>query len=100
MNVGNKLDNVAQLFPVQTATPSTASKNAAGAAAQSLTGDKAELSVTGTQFAQSAAASAITSDVRLEKVASIQAALQAGTYGVPAADVAKKMMDSMLGPEK
>lgn len=36
-------------------------------------------------------------EVRLEKVAVIQAALAAGTYSVPAAAVASKMIDAMLG---
>ena len=33
----------------------------------------------------------------MDKVAGIQAALAAGTYNVPAADVATKVVDSMLG---
>jgi anti-sigma28 factor (negative regulator of flagellin synthesis) len=33
----------------------------------------------------------------MDKVASIQAALAAGTYDVSAADVASKVVDSMLG---
>lgn len=35
--------------------------------------------------------------VRLEKVAAIQSALAAGTYSVPAAAVASKLIDAMLG---
>jgi negative regulator of flagellin synthesis FlgM len=54
------------------------------------------LSVAGTQVAQTSA----TSDVRLDKVASVQAALQAGTYQVAASDVAHKLVDSLLAPEK
>ena len=34
--------------------------------------------------------------VRTDKVAEIQAALQAGTYDVPASAVAAKMVDAML----
>jgi negative regulator of flagellin synthesis FlgM len=36
-------------------------------------------------------------EVRMDKVASIQAALAAGTYNVPAAAVASRVVDSMLG---
>ena|ERR1700728_4576145 len=37
--------------------------------------------------------------VRLQKVAAIQSALEAGTYSVPAAAVASKLVDAMLGNE-
>jgi anti-sigma28 factor (negative regulator of flagellin synthesis) len=35
--------------------------------------------------------------VRADKVASVQAAIAAGTYNVPASAVASKVIDSMLG---
>jgi anti-sigma28 factor (negative regulator of flagellin synthesis) len=35
--------------------------------------------------------------VRADKVAGVQAAMAAGTYNVPAAAVASKVVDSMLG---
>jgi negative regulator of flagellin synthesis FlgM len=38
-----------------------------------------------------------TSDVRLNKVASLQAAITAGSYSVSSEDVAGKLIDSMLG---
>jgi flagellar biosynthesis anti-sigma factor FlgM len=38
--------------------------------------------------------------VRADKVASIQAALAAGTYNVPPSAVASKMVDAMLGGEE
>jgi flagellar biosynthesis anti-sigma factor FlgM len=50
------------------------------------------VSVTAGQLAQSAAGS----DVRLDKVSSIQQAIQAGTYNVPASAVAQKVLTSML----
>jgi negative regulator of flagellin synthesis FlgM len=96
MNVRNGIDNVAQLFPPQAATASSSSKTAGSTSADTLVSDKAQLSAAGTQVAQTSASS----DVRLDKVAGIQAALQAGTYHVPAADVAKKVVDSLLAPEK
>jgi negative regulator of flagellin synthesis FlgM len=36
------------------------------------------------------------SDVRLEKVSSLQQAIAAGTYKVPAADVAEKLIGSLI----
>ena len=58
----------------------------------SLTTDRATLSSAGSEVAQSA-----TDDgVRAAKVAEIQAAVQAGTYDVPASAVAAKMVDAML----
>jgi negative regulator of flagellin synthesis FlgM len=39
------------------------------------------------------------SDVRMNKVATIQAALAAGTYDVSASEVASKVVDSMLGDQ-
>jgi len=100
MNVRNSADIAAQLFPAQATTSSAASRTADSASSQNLNGDKAELSIAGTQIAQSATSSVTDSDVRLDKVASIQAALQAGTYAVPVADVAKKVIDSLIAPEK
>jgi anti-sigma28 factor (negative regulator of flagellin synthesis) len=40
------------------------------------------------------------SDVRTDKVAAVQAALEAGTYDVPASAVASKVVDAMLGGER
>jgi negative regulator of flagellin synthesis FlgM len=37
------------------------------------------------------------SDVRTEKVASLQKAIASGTYHVPSADVAGKLLQSLLG---
>jgi flagellar biosynthesis anti-sigma factor FlgM len=65
-------------------TPSTTSS-------QALAKDTAHLSSTATKVALSANES----DVRLDKVASIRSQLEAGTYSVSAADVAKKVIDSI-----
>jgi anti-sigma28 factor (negative regulator of flagellin synthesis) len=35
--------------------------------------------------------------VRMDKVSSIQSAIAAGTYNIPASAVATKMVDAMLG---
>lgn len=36
-------------------------------------------------------------DVRQEKVAAVQVALESGTYNVPSSDVAQSLIDQMLG---
>ena len=94
MNISNGIENLAQIFPAQRAPVATAAKSADPPPSEVLADDKAQLSAVATQVAQSAAVS----DVRLDKVASIQSALQAGTYDVSAADVAKKIITSMLTP--
>jgi anti-sigma28 factor (negative regulator of flagellin synthesis) len=38
--------------------------------------------------------------VRADKVSSVQAALAAGTYNVPASAVASKIVDAMLGSQQ
>jgi flagellar biosynthesis anti-sigma factor FlgM len=95
MNVRNGIENLTQIFPSPTAT-SAAAVRGNDPQGETLAGDKAQFSEVATQAAQSASVS----DVRLDKVAAIQSALQAGTYQVPAADVAQKVVDSMLNPEK
>jgi flagellar biosynthesis anti-sigma factor FlgM len=92
MNIRNGIENLSQILPSQTAATSTAAKSGGSAVGESLAGDEAKLSVAATQAAQSSS----DSDVRLDKVASIQSALQAGTYNVPAGDVAQKLISSLL----
>jgi negative regulator of flagellin synthesis FlgM len=55
--------------------------------------DAASLSGAGSLLA---AAAANTDDVRTEKVAALKAAINNGTYNVPAADVADKLIRNML----
>jgi len=54
------------------------------------------LSAAATEASQAAAEP----DVRMDKVAAVQAALAAGTYDVPAAAVAGKVIDAMLAGGK
>ena len=54
--------------------------------------DQANVSVLGGLVAQAAG----TSDVRLDKVSALQAAIAGGTYKVAAGDVAGKIVDSLL----
>ena len=96
MNVRNGIENLNQIFPSQaTATPNTARSNNTPQS-EGLRDDTARLSAVATQATQSGPVS----EVRLDKVASIQSALEAGTYHVSAADVAKKVMHSMLATEE
>jgi negative regulator of flagellin synthesis FlgM len=101
MNARNGIANLTEIFPAQGPASAAAAKSVGSGrdgtlADGPLAGDTAQLSATATQVAQSAAAS----DVRLDKVASIQRALEAGTYDVPAADVAQKVIGAMLSPDK
>jgi flagellar biosynthesis anti-sigma factor FlgM len=69
--------------------------NLGGTQAVSQTGqvqDQASISSTGGLFS----AALNTSDARMEKVAPIQAAIQAGTYSVSSSDVAGKVISSLL----
>src|SRR5579863_9411602 len=94
MNIGNSIENLTQIFDPQTVTGAAPAKTASQHLAQNeiQRTDQAQLSTTASQVAQSAA----DSDVRLDKVASVQSALQAGTYSVPASAVAQKVIGSLL----
>jgi negative regulator of flagellin synthesis FlgM len=94
MNVNNNVQGLQQLFPAQggARTENTAAQQS-GSAAVSGSADQTTLS----PAASMAAASAQDSGVRMEKVASIQQAIAAGTYNIPASAVAGKMMDHMMG---
>jgi flagellar biosynthesis anti-sigma factor FlgM len=109
MNVSNNLENLTQIFESQ--TPATTAKSGVsatiqkeniqneGVLSQSVVqpnSDRAQVSATAAQVAQSATAP----DVRLDKVAAIQSALQAGTYTVPASAVAQKVISSLLTTDK
>jgi flagellar biosynthesis anti-sigma factor FlgM len=95
MDIRSSLDVLKTLLGVTQVETTTAPRPRNGAASevQSPTGDRATLSSAGSEVAQSAS----DGDVRTAKVAEIQAALQAGTYDVPASAVAAKMVDAMLG---
>ncbi len=95
MNVRNDVDSLKSLLGVQSQTiaATTAARTGKGATSQAaLTTDQATVSSAGSSVSQAASAS----DVRLEKVASVKSALEAGTYNVPASAVAGKVVDSML----
>jgi negative regulator of flagellin synthesis FlgM len=95
MNVRNDIESLSQILSSQSVPVATAKSGNAPASVGSQI-DTAQVSAVATQVAQSASAS----DVRLDKVASIQAALQAGTYQVPASAVAQSVIGALLMPEK
>jgi negative regulator of flagellin synthesis FlgM len=93
MNIRNSLDGLKSL--VDEAPPACSATQAMLSTAASLGvlgGDSATVSSAGSEVALTAA----DSDVRLDKVANIQAALASGTYSVPATEVASRMVDTML----
>ncbi len=108
MSFQNGISNLQQLF-TQIAPSGTAAASAVNRAAQVQTGapssallnaaspgqglDQASLSSTGGLVAQASQAP----DVRMEKIAPLQQAIAAGTYSVSSADVAEKIMGSLLG---
>jgi|NGEPerStandDraft_6_1074524.scaffolds.fasta_scaffold189731_1 negative regulator of flagellin synthesis FlgM len=95
MDIRSGLDGLKSLLGVAQATPAAPqqAKTSPAVGGNSLGSDRATLSSAGSEVAQTAA----DGGVRMDKVASIQAALAAGTYSVPASAVASKMVDAMLG---
>jgi negative regulator of flagellin synthesis FlgM len=69
-----------------------ATDKAAHANAPALSSDQTSLSPASTLLAQALT----TSDVRTDKVASLQQAISSGSYHVSSSDVADKMMQSLL----
>jgi len=95
MDIHSGLDGLKSLLGVTPATSSGAQPVQSGSAARNTppsTSDRATLSSAGSEVARTAA----DGGVRVDKVASIQAALAAGTYSIPASAVASRMVDAML----
>jgi anti-sigma28 factor (negative regulator of flagellin synthesis) len=96
MNISNTIENlVQQTFQVSQPQGATSRSSNQAATLEDSNRDKAQVSAAASQVAQSSA----TSEVRLDKVASIQAQLKADSYSVPASAVAQKVISSMLGTE-
>lgn len=95
MDIRSGLDGLKSILGVsQPAAPAAGNVRRGGAAeGTGLASDEVTFSSAGSEVAQSASAG----DVRMEKVAQVQAALAAGTYSVPASAVASSMVDAMLG---
>ena len=93
MEIRNNLEGLSSLLGIDSsATAASETKHRATATDSALGADRATLSSAASEMAQTAG----DEGVRAEKVTSIQAALADGSYGVPAADVAAKMVDAML----
>lgn len=95
MDIRSGLDGLKSLLGVSPATQQGAQPvRSSGTAKEtaSASADRATLSSAGSEVAQAAA----DGGVRMDKVSSIQAALAAGTYSVPASAVASRMVDAML----
>jgi flagellar biosynthesis anti-sigma factor FlgM len=94
MDIRNSLDGLKSLLGVTTpspAAPQTQNSNATSGSA--LNSDRATFSSAGSEVSLTAA----DSDVRPDKVASIQGALATGSYNVAPWAVASKVVDTMLG---
>lgn len=94
MDIRSSLDGLKSIFgagQTEAATPQTKAGTQAGAPS-ALTSDRATFSY----VANGVASADSDSDVRMDKVASIQAQLAAGTYNVPASAVAGKLVQSLL----
>ena len=98
MDIRNSLDGLKSLLGVT--PPATSAPHSAGASstvgAGGLGTDRATFSSAGSEVSLTAA----DSGVRTDKVASVQAALAAGTYTVPPSAVAAKMVDAMLSGDR
>jgi flagellar biosynthesis anti-sigma factor FlgM len=95
MDIRTGFDGLRSLLGVSQANNPAAqpAKNGAARENNPVSSDVATLSSAGSEVAQSAS----DDGVRMDKVSSIQAALAAGTYNVPASAVASRMVDAMLG---
>ena len=97
MDTRNNLDGLKSLLGVDSTAPTAARPTRNQRAEESALGsDRATLSSAASEVSQAAQEDV----VRTEKVTSIQAALAAGTYEVPASAVAAKVVDAMLAGQK
>jgi negative regulator of flagellin synthesis FlgM len=97
MDIRNSLDGLKSLLGVSTPDPAALQpKSNSTASGSALSSDRATFSDAGSEVSLTAAEPG----VRTDKVASVEAALAAGTYNVPSSAVASKVVDSMLGGEQ
>ena len=94
MDIRNSLEGLKSLLGTAPAAPASTQQTRSGVAAGSnaLGSDSATLSSAGSEVSLTAAESG----VRMDKVASIQAALATGTYSINPAAIASRLVDSML----
>jgi negative regulator of flagellin synthesis FlgM len=100
MNIQGDLQSIPQtLETYQTAAEKTTAAQSATAdqaSSPASTADQTHLSPAANMVSQSVNQT----DVRMDKVASVQAAIASGSYHVDASQVAGKLIDSMLGESK
>jgi negative regulator of flagellin synthesis FlgM len=92
MDISSSYDGLRSLLGVNSATPAATPARGGASSTNGLGSDLATLSSAANEVSQTAGGD----NVRLDKVAQIQAALASGTYFVPASAVASKVVDSML----
>ena len=93
MDIRSSMDGLRSLLGVNPTAPSVSQgKGSTSAAGSSFDSDQATFSSAASEVSQTASGD----EVRTDKVAAVQAALAAGTYSVPAAAVASRVIDSML----
>ncbi|MGA2349353.1 MAG: flagellar biosynthesis anti-sigma factor FlgM [Terracidiphilus sp.] len=97
MDIRSSLEGLKSLLGTPAAAPASTQQPKSGATAggSALGSDRATFSNAGSEVSQTAS----DSGVRMDKVASIQAALASGSYNVSAGAVASKVVDSMLGTQ-
>jgi flagellar biosynthesis anti-sigma factor FlgM len=94
MDIRNSMEGLRTFLGVNSAAPAAAqAKSPASTIASGMTSDRATLSSAASEMADAAAGAG----VRMDKVTAVQQALAAGTYSVPASEVASKLVDVMLG---
>jgi negative regulator of flagellin synthesis FlgM len=98
MDIRNSLDGLKTLLGVDVAAPAATQqpRSTTATGGSTLSGDRATFS----SAASEASLAIAEPEVRLDKVAAVQAALAAGTYNVPASAVASKVVDSMIGAQQ
>lgn len=95
MEIRSSFEGLKSLLGVNAAAPAATQSKSAASSGAGLNADSATLSSAASEMAQSVG----DDGVRTAKVAEIQAALASGAYSVPAAAVASKLVDAMLGAE-
>jgi flagellar biosynthesis anti-sigma factor FlgM len=96
MDIRNSFDGLKSLLGVSP-TDSAALGTAKAASVSTTSSDSGSDRATLSSAASQVASSSDDAGVRMDKVVSIQSALAAGTYNIPASAVASRLVDSMLG---
>jgi negative regulator of flagellin synthesis FlgM len=94
MDIRNSLEGLRTLLGVNPAVPAApqAKETTTPAAPGAWGSDSANVSSAASEMSNAASEEG----VHMDKVAAVQQAVAAGTYNVPASDVASKLVDAML----